>query len=33
MEKLLSLKEHNNILFEGSPRKLIEGELMLEYFS
>jgi hypothetical protein len=31
MKKFLSLKEHENILFEGSPRKLPEAQIMLEY--
>jgi len=32
MNKLISLSADDSILFEGSPRKLLEAEAMLEYF-
>ncbi len=33
MKQLLQIKEQENIIFEGSPRKLFEAEMMTEYFS
>jgi len=33
MEELLARKEHEDILFEGCPRKLLEAEIMTEYFN
>jgi len=32
MDKLVSLPTDTSILLDGSPRKLLEAEAMLEYF-
>jgi len=33
MDTLLTTKEHENILFEGAPRKYFEAEIITEYFN